>query len=184
MLALLILILHIPIILIWLLGLTVSAIVRPKQEQIHQFLQTFLHLPTLEEFKHGVFWTTQLFFKTLSDHAFSAFSVLLDLLTGYGYKPGRTLFWYFVVFWGFANIYYILAPLVKVYENGIQKDVHLSYIGALIFSITAFHGRGFFLGGDFGYDSFVTILAAIEAVIGLFIEISFIATFTGRFFRR
>jgi len=59
--------------------------------------------------------------------------------------------------------------------------LHLSFIGAIIFSITAFHGRGFFPGG-FGYDDLVTILAATEAVVGLLIELSFIATFTQRFF--
>jgi hypothetical protein len=66
----------------------------------------------------------------------------------------------------------------------LEKITHhpLSYVGAVVFSITAFHGRGFFLGGDFGYDSLITILAAIEAVIGLIIEFSFIATFTQRFF--
>ena len=53
--------------------------------------------------------------------------------------------------------------------------------GALILSLCSFHGRGFFqplesLGGP------VAALAAIAAVIGLLIEISFIATFTQRFF--
>jgi hypothetical protein len=37
------------------------------------------------------------------------------------------------------------------------------------------------LGGELGYDSLITILGAIEAVIGLLIELSFIATFTQRF---
>ena len=50
-------------------------------------------------------------------------------------------------------------------------------------SLTSFHGRGFF-PGTLSLDDFVTLLASIEAVIGLLIEIIFIATFTQRFFAR
>jgi hypothetical protein len=54
---------------------------------------------------------------------------------------------------------------------------------ALVLSVSSFHGRGFFQPvqslGDPG-----AIIAAIEAVFGLLIEISFIATFTQRFFGR
>jgi hypothetical protein len=52
--------------------------------------------------------------------------------------------------------------------------------------VTSFHGCGFFPGGSPGHsltlDDPVTVLAAGEAIIGLLIEISFIATFTQRFF--
>ena len=47
--------------------------------------------------------------------------------------------------------------------------------------MTSFHGRGFFPGGIV-LDDPITVLAAFEAVVGLAIEISFIATFTQRFF--
>jgi hypothetical protein len=50
--------------------------------------------------------------------------------------------------------------------------------------VTSFHGRGFFPGGGLALDDPITILAAIEAILGLFIEITFIATFTQRFFAR
>ncbi len=55
---------------------------------------------------------------------------------------------------------------------------------ALVFSLTSFHGRGFFpgLGNETSLHNPLVMLAAIEAVVGLFIEISFIATFTQRFF--
>jgi len=56
-----------------------------------------------------------------------------------------------------------------------------SPLGALVFSVTSFHGRGFFPGG-IKLDDPITVLAALEAVVGLTIEISFIATFTQRFF--
>jgi len=97
--------------------------------------------------------------------------VVSRLLAGYGYKPGRTLGWYLLFVLSYAGTYFGLAHVTKLH----------SFIGAVIFSITAFHGRGFFPGG-FGYDDLVTILAATEAVIGLLIELSFIATFTQRFF--
>jgi uncharacterized protein YjbI with pentapeptide repeats len=100
------------------------------------------------------------------------FSLFLDALAGYGFRPGRALGWYLLVVLGYAAAYFQLEHLAKL---------HLSFLGALIFSVTAFHGRGFFPGG-FGYDDPVTILAASEAVIGLLIELSFIATFTQRFF--
>ncbi len=54
---------------------------------------------------------------------------------------------------------------------------------AFVYSLTSFHGRGFFPGLETKpslHDPLV-MLAAIEAVIGLLIEISFIATFTQRF---
>lgn len=97
------------------------------------------------------------------------FSQFLDILAGYGYKPGRSALAYLLVITGFATCYYFIG--------------HLSPSEALIFSVTSFHGRGF-LPGPFALGSPVTGLAALEAVIGLFIEISFIATFTQRFFGR
>ena len=47
----------------------------------------------------------------------------------------------------------------------------------------SFRGRGFFQPTQSPGDK-VTILAAIEAAIGLLLEITFIATFTQRFFAR
>ncbi len=97
------------------------------------------------------------------------FSWFLDILAGYGYKPGRSLLIYLLMILSFATCYYFVG--------------HLSPPEALIFSLTSFHGRGF-LQGSFGLGSPVTALAAGEAVVGLFIEISFIATFTQRYFGR
>jgi len=100
------------------------------------------------------------------------FQLFLDVLAGYGYKPGRTLGWYLLVIASFALAYFLTDH---------ATPSHLSFVGALILSITAFHGRGFF-PGDSSYTDSVTIFAAIEAVVGLLIELSFIATFTQRFF--
>jgi hypothetical protein len=100
------------------------------------------------------------------------FSWFLAILAGYGYHPGRSVFWYLATIAGFAFAYYQLGPAAG---HAFQPD------GAVVFSLTSFHGRGFFPGG-LDIESIVTKLAAIEAVIGLLIEISFIATFTQRFF--
>ena len=51
---------------------------------------------------------------------------------------------------------------------------------AFVVSFTAFHGRGFLATGVKPSDPQAAI-AAIEAVLGLIIEICFIATFTQRF---
>jgi hypothetical protein len=100
---------------------------------------------------------------------------LLDLVSGYGYKPMRSLITYLLVVAGFALAYYLLGSNVNP-----ALDAH----GAIVFSLTSFHGRGFAPGGSLSPDNPLTTLAAVEAVIGLLIEITFIATFTQRFFAR
>jgi uncharacterized protein YjbI with pentapeptide repeats len=98
----------------------------------------------------------------------------LDLLAGYGYRPGRSVFWYLATVCGFALAYHLLGQL-----SLFPPD-------AFVYSLTSFHGRGFFPGLEHRtslHDPLI-MLAAIEAVVGLFIEISFIATFTQRFFGR
>ena len=103
-------------------------------------------------------------------HTFASylFSLFLDLLAGYGYKPMRSLIWYLVIIFGFTLLYYALG--------------HISPLEALIFSLTSFHGRGFFPGNNISLSNPQVVLAAVEAVGGLFVEISFIATFTQRYF--
>ena len=50
--------------------------------------------------------------------------------------------------------------------------------------MTSFHGRGFTPGENIGLSNPLTILAAIEALVGLIIEVTLIATLTQRFFKR
>ena len=101
------------------------------------------------------------------------FSILLDLLAGYGYRPGRSVISYLVVIFSFMGLYLLTA----------HGAVHLRWDEALVLSVSSFHGRGFFLTNVALGDNLVR-LAAAEAVLGLLIEISFIATFTQRFFGR
>jgi uncharacterized protein YjbI with pentapeptide repeats len=102
-------------------------------------------------------------------------SLVLWLIAGYGYKPLRSIFTYLLVVSSFALAYYVL-----------RNNVHppLDPLGAVVFSITSFHGRGFTPGENVLITNPLTVLAAIEAIIGLLIEITFIATFTQRFFAR
>lgn len=102
-------------------------------------------------------------------------SVLLDLISGYGYRPLRSLLTYVLVVVGFAVAYYFL---------GVNVHPALLPVDALVFSITSFHGRGFSPGEMVSLHNPLSILAACEAIIGLLIEITFIATFTQRFFAR
>jgi uncharacterized protein YjbI with pentapeptide repeats len=99
------------------------------------------------------------------------FSGFLDLLAGYGYRPRRSFICYLLVVVAFSLTFYVFGHLPLLPD-------------ALVFSLTSFHGRGFFpgLGNQTSLHNPLVVLAAIEAVIGLFIEISFIATFTRRFF--
>jgi Pentapeptide repeats (8 copies) len=111
-------------------------------------------------------------------------SLVLDLISGYGYRPGRTLLCYLVTISGFMVGYLLVThgtPLFGLYEP--VSGHPLQWYEALVLSMASFHGRGFFPQGITLSDP-VAILAAIEAVIGLFIEIIFIATFTQRFFGR
>lgn len=101
-------------------------------------------------------------------------SLFLDILTGYGYKPGRSILAYLVVVAGFAVAYYLLGQITGPV---------LSPFGAAIFSIASFLGRGFFPPGT-TLDNPITAVAAIEALVGLIIEISFIVAFVRRFFTK
>jgi len=97
--------------------------------------------------------------------------LFLDILAGYGYKTWRSFLAYLIVITSFAIAYVIIGHAPAVPD-------------AVVFSLTSFRRRGVFpgLGNATSLHHPLVVLAAIEAVVGLFIEISFIATFTQRFF--
>lgn len=105
------------------------------------------------------------------------FSLFLDLLAGYGYRPGRSIIAYLLVISSFAVGYAALTHFLHA------QPYPLAWYEALVLSVSSFHGRGFFQPVQSLGDP-VAMLASIEAVLGLLIEISFIATFTQRFFGR
>jgi hypothetical protein len=101
-------------------------------------------------------------------------SLFLDLISGYGYRPVRSLIAYVLVILGFAATYFALGG-----GNGQA----VTWNEAIVISMTAFHGRGFF-SAVFQPGDLQAAVAAVEAFIGLLIEIVLIATFTQRFFAR
>jgi uncharacterized protein YjbI with pentapeptide repeats len=105
-------------------------------------------------------------------HGQYLFSLFLDLLAGYGFKPWRSFVAYLIVIATFAAAYFIIGHTVGPV---------LSPLGSVVFSMTSFHGRGFFPGG-IGLDDPLTVVAALEAFVGLLIEVTFIATLTQRLF--
>lgn len=60
-------------------------------------------------------------------------------------------------------------------------DPHLTWYEAIVVSMTAFHGRGF-SPSPFSPGDPLSIASAVEAFVGLIIEVIFIATLTRRFF--
>jgi uncharacterized protein YjbI with pentapeptide repeats len=95
-------------------------------------------------------------------------SLFLDLLSGYGYKVVRCFIAYALVITIFATIYH-------------QLGTHIAWRDSFVISMTAFHGRGFF-PEQFHPGDPQALAAAIEAFVGLLIEITLIATLTQRFF--
>jgi hypothetical protein len=96
------------------------------------------------------------------------FSGFLDLLAGYGYRFWHSFLAYALVITVFATIYH-------------QIGTHLAWNESVVISMTAFHGRGFF-PDQFKPGDPQAMVAAIEAFVGLLIEVTFIATLTQRLF--
>jgi hypothetical protein len=109
-------------------------------------------------------------------------SWLLDLISGYGYQPMRSVVTYILVIVTFAAAYFALTN-VAVIPSLPSHQSPLAWYEAIVLSVSSFHGRGLFPSGLSLGDP-LAILAAFEAIIGLLIEITFIATFTQRFFAR
>jgi uncharacterized protein YjbI with pentapeptide repeats len=99
------------------------------------------------------------------------FSHFLDLIAGYGYRPFRSLIAYLLIIGLFALLYHQLGTGTSA----------LNWQESIVVSMTAFHGRGF-LTTSFQAGDPQALASAIEAFVGLIIEVSFIATFTQRFF--
>jgi hypothetical protein len=111
-----------------------------------------------------------LFDDTLVCYGRYVFSLLFGFFAGYGYKPARIISSYLVVVFGFAGLYSIFG--------------HLAPLETLAFSLISFHGHGFFPVNTVLLDKPIAILAIIEAVIGLLIEICFITACIFRFIER
>jgi hypothetical protein len=117
--------------------------------------------------KRKVIWHQRKFVQYLG-------SLFLNILAGYGYRWWRSFVTYLLVIVMFAIAYFITGRMV---------GPALSPLASIVFSMTSFHGRGFFPGG-IGLDDSLTVIAAFEAFVGLLIEVTFIATLTQRLFGR
>lgn len=100
----------------------------------------------------------------------------LEGLAGYGYRPLRTLAWY--------GLCILLSAIIYCWQGAIFAPPHTPWhaiLGtAIVDAFTALHGRGFFpTPAESGWQMG---MAAFDAVAGLIIEASFIATFTQRYF--
>ena len=107
-----------------------------------------------------------------------ATSLFLDKLAGYGYKPIRSFYIYIFIVLFFAMLYCIVPN-----HSSIQGPLSSIWWQALLFSILSVHGR-IPPPTSMNIDYTFTWLAAIEAILGLLIEITFIAAFTQRFFAK
>ena len=104
-------------------------------------------------------------------------SWLIDILSGYGQYTARALRAYLLVIATFSTGFYLMT---NVHAARIHtRSSRLSWIESLVLSISSFHGRGFF-PQSISLGDPIAVLAAAEAVIGLFIELVFITTFSRR----
>ncbi len=94
------------------------------------------------------------------------FASLSAMLSGYGYRLARTFSCYAIVVLGCSLLYAILG--------------HQGPVEAFVSSLTAFHGRGLFSGNSIFSSNPTLVLGVVESIVGLIIELTFIATFARR----
>lgn len=100
-------------------------------------------------------------------------SLLLDVLTGYGYRMGRMVVAYVALISFFAALYY---------GFGQAGASHIGLREAVVLSITSFHGRVF--SSPFTVNSPQSVVTAAEAITGFLFEGIFIAMLAQRVFGR
>jgi hypothetical protein len=90
--------------------------------------------------------------------------------------------------WGFTPIVFPVSLCNPTFAAASHFFGNLLFYlpEAFVYSLTSFHLRGFFPGlrNNHSLHDPLVMLAALEAVGGLIIEASFIATFTQRYFGR
>jgi uncharacterized protein YjbI with pentapeptide repeats len=106
-----------------------------------------------------------------------AFYTLLNLLSGQGEAPDRIFAAYAIIVGTFTGIYWVVS------QQFATSSQPLKWYEALVLSLSSFHGRGFF-PSQIGLGDPLAVIAAVEAVFGLFIELILIATFTNRFLNK
>ncbi|WP_338250703.1 hypothetical protein [Dictyobacter halimunensis] len=102
------------------------------------------------------------------------FSLLLWMLSGYGYRFGRSLLTYALVLVGFAAWYWWLS-------QGLPHP--LGRVDALILSVSDMVGRGFFRQ-DYSLSDPYAGWSVLEGLCGLFMDVLLISTLTQRLFKK
>lgn len=106
------------------------------------------------------------------------FSCGLDFLAGYGYKPGRSLAVYIGVLLLFMVVYACVPDVGSV--GAPPTPTPLDWPDALLFSLISFHGR-VNAPSTLSFSGLYAWISIFETVLGLLVELSFIAAFTQRF---
>jgi hypothetical protein len=97
---------------------------------------------------------------------------MMELVAGYGEHPARVLGWMVGVV-GCFTVLYVLT--------GNSESHPFTLSSALVFSMSSLLGRGYALILPFSsLAEPVSILSAIEAAIGLLLEVLFVAALTRR----
>lgn len=119
------------------------------------------------------------------------FSLGLAAMAGYGYRPRRIVGWYLALL-VLSSLVYAWQGYIKIHACPavcapvVFGNAVLSNPGTLgeacVQAITALHGRGFFPQPNATGWEMAT--AAFDAVSGLVIEATFVATFIQRYFAR
>jgi uncharacterized protein YjbI with pentapeptide repeats len=104
-------------------------------------------------------------------------ALILDLVSGYGERPNRAFLSYAAVILTFAGCNYWVTNYLSGSATTLSK---LTWDESLVLSITSFHGRGFF-PGYLQLSDWIARIGAVEAIIGLLIELVFLAAFSRRF---
>lgn len=108
------------------------------------------------------------------------FSWSLDSLAGYGYKPSRSLAIYLVILLLFTLFFHFVP---NFWDNNIgESSLHtpLAWTDAFLFSLVSFHGR-VNAPPDLMFNGLYAWISISETLLGLVVELSFIAAFTQRF---
>jgi Pentapeptide repeats (8 copies) len=125
--------------------------------------------------QRSALWYDLLLAKTIQYRIQSSWSWLfswtLFLLAGYGYRLRRCLFWYIGIVLTFTFLYWWIDP------------VHLPWWVALGESVNVFHGRGTTPNiTELAHPARFLVSTVVEAIVGLVIEVIFVATMVQRLF--
>ena len=113
--------------------------------------------------------------------------LILGAVAGYGFKPGRSVACYLAALVSFAGGYVAIAQHFATPNCATDASDPMQALGcghdfgsAFLMSVLSFHGRG--LSNGFALQNPLSALAALEAVVGLTLEVTFIVAYTQRVF--